>query len=456
MLLSKTIKIKWNRNTCTYYKNKGYKFTKIGDEFEVNVKDLKDGSNALVFVKCDNEKCKNEKIKSITWKRYKQIVKFHKGYYYCASCSQHYKKQKIKDGESFYNWCIANNRQDILDRWDYDLNNKEPNEICYSSHKKYYFKCPKGLHSGELQDIHSFIRRKNGSIKCKQCNSFAQWGIDNLGKDFLEKYWDYDKNNKLGINPWEISYGNNRKVYIKCQEKDYHDSYYIKCHDFNQNHRCPYCRGLKVHPQDSLGQYIINNYGKEFLDKIWSNKNKKSPFKYSPNSHSKVWWKCFDEKHKDYYRSANRSINLDYRCPECSRERKESILQEKVRLYLESLNNGEYTILHEYNCTIVPNNPKTQHSTNHFLPFDNEVKELKLIIEVNGMQHYKEGNGYFKSNCSLHYQQVKDRYKRIFAKSKGYNYIVIPCWTDDKKETWKQLIDDKIKEILNKQDEFNN
>ena len=30
--------------------------------------------------------------------------------------------------QSFYDWCIENNRQDLLDRWDYDLNKKDASE----------------------------------------------------------------------------------------------------------------------------------------------------------------------------------------------------------------------------------------------------------------------------------------------------------------------------------------
>jgi hypothetical protein len=128
------------------------------------------------------------------------------------------------------------------------------------------------------------------------------------------------------------------------------------------------------------------------------------------------------------------------------RERNESFLQEKVRLYIESL---EYLILHEHKCTIVPINPKTKLK----LPFDNEIKELKLIIEVMGKQHYE--NGFYKKfkrknttpEYELHKRKLYDRYKRIFAKSQGYFYLEIPYWTDDKDKTWKKLIDEKIKDI---------
>ena len=48
----------------------------------------------------------------------------------------------------------------------------------------------------------------------------------------------------------------------------------------------------------------------------------------------------------------------------------------------------------------------------------------------------------------LHYQQVKDRYKRIRCIQAGYEYLEIPYTAFDKKEIYKNLIDNKIKEIL--------
>ena len=54
----------------------------------------------------------------------------------------------------------------------------------------------------------------------------------------------------------------------------------------------------------------------------------------------------------------------------------------------------------------------------------------------------------------LHYQKLKDRYKRIFAKSQGYFYVEIPYWADDKDETWKKLIDDKILNVKRKRSEL--
>jgi len=428
---------------------------------------------------------------------------------------------------TFEDWCIENNRQDILDRWDYDLNSCKPSETSYKSSKKYYFKCLENKkHKDESRRVDVITVNKDYQIICTECNSFAQWGIDNLGENFLDKYWDYKKNkvvnpwkiscknnkhiwikcidvyyhesyecrpvtfvngnrcpycsHKTGlthpkdsfaqwcidnidkdfmtkywsdaniINPFELNKGSNVKIFIKCREKDYHDDYETSCDNFSKGKRCPCCINYhgRVHPKDSLGQYITDNYGQKFLDKIWSDKNDKYPFEYTPNSGNVIWWKCSENKHDNYQREINGANSIEFRCPKCVQERNESFLQEKVRLYLNTLN---YTILHENKCTNVPINPKT----NYQLPFDNEIKELKLIIEVNGQQHYKI-NGYnhqvsTKNNTTpeqeLHYQQLKDRYKRIKAIQQSYFYLEIPYWTNNENEEWKQLINDKLKEI---------
>lgn len=53
MLLEQKIKVKWNPRNINIYTSKGYVFTKIGDEFEVDIKDLSPSSNYFVKVKCD-------------------------------------------------------------------------------------------------------------------------------------------------------------------------------------------------------------------------------------------------------------------------------------------------------------------------------------------------------------------------------------------------------------------
>ena len=347
---------------------------------------------------------------------------------------------------SFGQWCLDNGREDLLDRLDYELNNKNPFEISRGSDKKYWLKCPEGIHDSELQTIKMLQKDKNISLKCRKCNSFAQWGIDNLGDDFLEKYWDYKKNKE---DPWLVERASRKKVWIKCQEKEYHGSYSVTCSDFStKGNRCPYCstRNGKVHPFDSIGGVYL-----EVFD-VWSDKNEKTPYDYTCCSGEKVWVKCLNGTHEDHLTTVETAVKCEFRCPECQREKLSSNLQDKVSNYI--INKYNYILLHEFNCTIKPINP----ITNHILPFDNEIKELKLIIEVHGEQHYKKKNLYNKlqarrRNISLDelFEERRniDNFKKNYALNNGYCYLEIPYVTE-KDGLYKKLIDDKINEILNK------
>jgi len=206
-LITKEIKVGLGGINIKYYENKGYELPKIKDKsyrmktpkgikIIVKVEDLQNNSIIMVNVECDCPNCNNP-IKYIEWRTYLKTVNKY-GKYFCNSCitklfvKDKVKETKLKNGTSFEQWCIDNDRQNILNLWDYELNSKKPSEINHRSKNKYYFKCPKAVHKSELANIGNFTYRNN-EIFCNGCNSFAQWNIDHLGKDFLEKYWDYEK-----------------------------------------------------------------------------------------------------------------------------------------------------------------------------------------------------------------------------------------------------------------------
>ena len=284
-------------------------------------------------------------------------------------------------------------------------------------------------------------KRSGEKTFCKKCKSgryysFEQWAKDNSVD--IQKYWGI----KNKSNPSEVAYKSHKKYWFKCQKIDYHNEYLTSVCSFVTGSRCPYCNNKRIHFKDSLGFLYPE------ISKFWSNKNTKSIYEISYKSGKFYWWKCENEKHEDYKRRASGSFRRSYRCPRCAMERTESLLQEKVRTYIESLN---YTILHENNCTLCPRNPKT----NARLYFDNEIKELKLIIEVMGYQHFKKGIGYLKGFAKnktealelFKTQKFRDNYKKEYVIAKEYNYLAIPYYLDDKKESWKNSIKNKIKNI---------
>lgn len=351
--------------------------------------------------------------------------------------------------KSFEEWCTENNRQDLLDLWDYDLNSKRPNEVSCCTADLYYFKCEKGIHESTLHKIHCVARGSKNKKMCIKCNSFAQYAINKFGKDVLSLYWDYDQNT---VDPWEIPHASKTEVWFKCLNVDYHKSYKMLPRLFLDGNGCPYCHGNRVHPRDSFAYYYIQKYGEDFLDLYWDyNQNAINPWEITPQSNVYIYLRC--DIHGAYRIYVPNFYKHETLCGECSRERDKSKLQEKTENYI--CDNYHFDITHEYNCSIIARNPKT----NRWLPYDNDVVvgSTHLIIEVMGDQHYNVNSGLIRRHAkrnnitpeeALADLQWRDEYKKQYAISQGYHYLAIPYWTEQD-ESYKTLIDEAIQQILN-------
>ena len=229
---------------------------------------------------------------------------------------------------NFYDWCVLNNRQELLEQWDWDKNFISPTDVRFRSTKAFYFKCPDNKHDSEEIVIGNLVRTKHPREKCSKCCSIAQFLLDMYGENGIDKYWDYNLNNK---NPWEINAKSHTEIYIKCQNTDYHGSYPVEAKHFTlDNVRCSYCFHRKVHPKDSFAQYGINKFGTDFLEKYWDfDKNIKNPWEISPKTkQSKIYIKCqYDINHGSFLVDTHNFFNEEYACPECVASKNQRILQ---------------------------------------------------------------------------------------------------------------------------------
>lgn len=355
------------------------------------------------------------------------------------------KPKKIKN-MSFEEWCIQNHKQDVLDRWDYDLNKYLPDQISFKSNYKIYFKCPEGKHKSKHISLAS-ISNGGNQLRCDECyleeNSFGAWC--NANRPELLVLWDYDLND---VSPYDISFGSNEKRYFKCS-RGIHESHLqelSKLTGRSDDIVCSKC--------NSIAQFIIDNYGENGLYAVWDyEKNVCDPWATARHAKKHIYVKCINSLEHDSYPILCSNFVKGKGCPACRQEREESKLQEKVRVYIEK--KYKYSILHEYACTLKAINPKT----NYMLPYDNQVNvsdNINLIIEVHGIQHY-EVNGLVKLTAekrgitpqqALAEIQWRDEYKKQYALSQGYHYLAIPYWTEQD-ESYKTLIDEKIHQILN-------
>lgn len=154
----------------------------------------------------------------------------------CPYCSN----QKVLTGyNDLETWCKQNNRIDILNEWDYENNNINPNEIYYHSTKKINWIC---------SNNHSYpqrIREKTQSnCKCPYCsnkkilpgyNDLETWCKKHNRQDILDA-WDYKENKIL---PNEIAPKSNKSVHFICPNgHSYPQSIDKKT---IRNDKCPIC-----------------------------------------------------------------------------------------------------------------------------------------------------------------------------------------------------------------------
>lgn len=351
---------------------------------------------------------------------------------------------------SFANYCIKNIDVDFLNKyWDYSQNKDiDPWVLPRGSSKYIYIYCQDVNYHGSYKiTACNFISGQ----RCSYCSSttihpldsFAQWGIDNICDDFVEKYWGESNT----INPFNVSPSSNKMFYIKCQDIDYHGEYLIRLYDFKNGVRCSYCGNIRTHPMDSLGYKYP-----EVID-LWSDKNEKSPYAYSARSSKKACFKCNNGVHADYSAMIYRALDRGFECSKCREKTQISHLQRKIDNYIDN-NYSDYTYNHEYDCSFIPKNPETGYR----LPYDRELifnNNKKLIIECNGLQHYdiclftrlKAKSKNITPEEALQHQKDIDAYKKQEALNNGYYYLEIP-YTAERRDQYQTLIDTKISEIL--------
>lgn len=215
--------------------------------------------------------------------------------------------------KTFYEWCVENNRMDLNDRFDEDLNQCTTRDVGYKSNVKWYFKCPRHLHESDLYVMSFVTKSADRELLCRKCNSLAQVVIDKFGEEYFLKHWHADN----VLDPWETSPYSSRgniKVKIQCDKKSYHVYDQVPA-SFSKGIGCPYCINRKVHPLDSFGAIFP-----EMIER-WSDKNDKSPYDYAPHSEEQVWLKCPNGRHDDYIQRISNAATYEFTCRQCENER---------------------------------------------------------------------------------------------------------------------------------------
>ena len=204
------------------------------------------------------------------------------------------------------NKSIVETHPQLAKEWDYDKNTDIlPDNYSQGSGKKVFLKCEKG-HSWQA----SISNRTKGG-KCPICqNRIVLKGFNDLTTTHpeLAKEWDYDKNGD--IKPYEVSYGQGKKVWWKCNNGH---SWNAQILSRSSGRGCPFCSGKAVkkgfNDLASKCSYLLNEWDYE--------KNIIDPHSVNYQSAEKVWWKC--EKGHSWKANINTRTKSDKPtgCPYC-------------------------------------------------------------------------------------------------------------------------------------------
>jgi hypothetical protein len=199
----------------------------------------------------------------------------------------------------------------ISQYWDYEKNKEislDPEKVTLSSNKKAWFKCP---HDGNewQSSIASTISQQwsKGNSGCRVCNGTderkrGEWNRrESIAIEFpdeVDKYWLYETNNELGLDPTKLTIGSSKEAFFKCPI-DGHEwisriTSVAKGSWQKGNSGCPACRGFTVIEATSL----ISNYS-ERIAQYWDYKKNDEinifPDKVTNGSQKEAWFKCPDD-----------------------------------------------------------------------------------------------------------------------------------------------------------------
>jgi very-short-patch-repair endonuclease len=361
---------------------------------------------------------------------------------WCKLCCNSKRLCKNETCEKCINASFINNEKTKY--WNYELNNNlNPRNIFNNNNNKFWFFCELCNHNFQISPLHinegkwcsycyGDLLCGNSNIECNYCyeKSFASSDKSN--------FWITEKNNNLM--PIQIRKNSGKKYWFKCNNCPHIFKKILS--DITGSHWCPYCcisSSLFCDNKDNCNHCYEKSFASHEKSKYWNYElnldiNPKDITKYTPK---KFYFNC-DKCNKSFNSIIGNITKLNSWCPYCI-NKTEKKLYDKLSVIYPNL-------IHQY---------KVEWCKNKIcLPFDFCIEEYKIIIELDGLQHFDQVSNW----SSPEKNQERDKYKMKCANENNYSIIRILQedvlydtfdWFEEIKQTIKKIIDDKIKIIQN-------
>jgi very-short-patch-repair endonuclease len=326
------------------------------------------------------------------------IVRLNSWCPYCALPS----RKLCNDNECklCFNKSFASHEKSIY--WSNKNKNIIPRNVFKVSGKKYYFNCNKCNHNFNIQL--SNIKNNNWCPYCSNktlCNNNDCKICYDKSFASSEKsiYWSSINKN---ITPRQIFKQSNKKYYFNCNNCNH--NFNIRLYSIKNNNWCSYCSNTFLCINDKCKICFNKSFASSEKSIYWSDKNENiKPRQVFKQSNKKYYFKC------------------DI-CNNCFKIRLNHVYQGK---WCNICKNKTEHILYK---TLKLNYPTIQTQFKQkwckkklYLPFDFCIPELKIIIELDGPQHFKQISNW----CSPILQFENDKYKEKCANNNYYSTIRI-------------------------------
>jgi very-short-patch-repair endonuclease len=306
-------------------------------------------------------------------------------------------------------------------------NTEKPRNVFKSSDKKFWFDCSSCNHSFDT----NLYRIVNG-IWCPYCSNppkqlcTEKECIQCFEKSFASheksKYWSSKNTEK----PRNVFKSSNKKFWFDCI--DCNHAFDSSLGNIVGRRWCPYCSNppKQLCNETECIQCFEKSFASHEKSKYWSTKNIVNPRNIFKLTHVKFWFDCPVCKHT-FYSQLSHIVNERW-CPFC-KNKTETKLYEKILTTHSSL-------IRQFRQDWCKNkNP---------LPYDFCIPEYKIIIELDGVQHFQQ-----VSNWSSPEEQFEnDKFKEECANNNGYSVIRL-LQEDVMNDTydWVKELCDAIEEI---------
>lgn len=306
--------------------------------------------------------------------------------------------------------CLATVNPELAKEWHPTKNGKlTPYDVTCGMTIKVWWLC---LNNPNHEWCASIASRKTKG--CPYCSGNMVDINHNFGTEHpdLIKEWDYSQNTKT---PYDYTISSSAYVCWKCENGH---EFEMRIADRHNGIGCPYCAGRYATQDNNLFR------SNPELCKEWDyDKNKKSPDKYTPNSHEKVWWKC--KNCGNEWLAEIKSRNLDNRgCPKCVESKGESEISNVL-----DTNNIKYFKQFTFD-DLIHNKRKLRFD---FAIFHNN--DLIALCEYDGEQHYKPVDFAVKGDKwaieQFNKNKIRDNMKDNYCRDNDIKLLRIPYWDYD-------------------------